>query len=73
MEGNYIPRVYAVKRSEYSDKPIIAFSTLGEALEFASYWFSDKEVEIPGWQYNDCIIEIPLFGGYRKVGDEVAE
>ena len=67
MEENYIPRVYAVKRSEYSDKPIIAFSTLSEALEFAAYWFSYED------EYNDYIIEIPLFGGYRKVGDEGAE
>lgn len=67
MEENYIPRVYAVKRSEYSDKPVIAFSTLKEALEFAAYWFADKD------EHNDFIIEIPLFGGYRKVGDEVAE
>ena len=67
MEENYIPRVYAVTRSEYSDKPAIAFSTLSEALEFAAYWFPEKD------EYNDYIIEIPLFGGYERVGDEAAE
>lgn len=67
MDENCIPRVYAVKRSEYSDKPVVAFSTLDEALEFAAYWFADKD------EHDDYIIEIPLFGGYRKVGDEDAE